>query len=108
MIDVPGLTPRSPVITEGPVLVTDSPANTAKLSAVASGTGVAMAWAGLDAMATITAAMVAAIKAAIQAEIARALGTTGVLNVIDRPTPMWGSGVWALFVTRKRPLLSLE
>ncbi len=45
MIAVPGLTPRSPLITDGPVLVTVEPASTAKLPAVPSGTTVAAAWA---------------------------------------------------------------
>ncbi len=38
---VPGLTPRSPEIADGPVLVTCWPASTAKLAAVPSGTAVA-------------------------------------------------------------------
>jgi hypothetical protein len=36
---LPGLTPRSPEMTEGPVLVTVVPANTAKLLAVPNPTG---------------------------------------------------------------------
>src|SRR5512132_4292415 len=39
--EVPGLNPRSPVTTVGPVFVTVEPARTAKLSAVPRGTGVA-------------------------------------------------------------------
>ena len=42
MTAVPGLTPRSPLIALGPVLVTVEPASTAKLSAVPRPTG---AWA---------------------------------------------------------------
>jgi hypothetical protein len=41
VIAVPGLTPRFPVMTEGPVFVTVEPASTAKLPAVPSGTAVA-------------------------------------------------------------------
>ena len=40
---VPGLTPRSPLIDEGPVLVTVEPASTAKLEAVPRPTAVASA-----------------------------------------------------------------
>jgi hypothetical protein len=39
VIAVPGLTPRSPAMFDGPVLVTVEPASTAKLAAVPSGTG---------------------------------------------------------------------
>ena len=45
-IDVPGLTPRSPVTTVGPVLVTALPPRTAKVAAVPSGMGAAVAPAG--------------------------------------------------------------
>jgi len=60
---VPGLTPRSPEITDGPVLVTVVPANTAKDVAVPSPTvgGAADADGAPTAMATITVAATAAV-----------------------------------------------
>ena len=45
VIAVPGLTPRSPLITDGPVFVTVWPPRTPKLSAVPSPTAGCAAWA---------------------------------------------------------------
>src|ERR1700761_5187214 len=45
--DVPGLTPRSPLTTDGPVFVTDWPPRTATLCSVPSGTSVATACAAV-------------------------------------------------------------
>jgi hypothetical protein len=52
---VPGLTPRSPSIVLGPVLVTVLPARTAKLAAVPRFTGAVAAPAGWEAMIATTA-----------------------------------------------------
>ncbi|MEU6940619.1 hypothetical protein [Streptomyces rubiginosohelvolus] len=62
------------------MLVTDSPASTAKLSAVPSGTGVAMANAGDDVTATIVAATVAASAAVIQEETMRRTARSDFLS----------------------------
>ena len=86
VIDVPGLTPRSPVITEDPVLVTDAPPSTAKLSTVPSGTAVAMAEAGVGVNAT--AAPATSTTAAADEDKTRLPGMPRTFsNFIDEPTP---------------------
>jgi len=55
VMEVPGLTPRSPLITDGPVLVTVEPARTAKLPAVPRPTGAVAAAAGPTPTAAIAA-----------------------------------------------------
>lgn len=64
VIAVPGLTPTSPLMALGPVLVTVEPANTAKLPAVPRSTGPVAAeapWAKKSMMAAKSAATIAEI-----------------------------------------------
>jgi hypothetical protein len=71
---VPGLTPRSPLMTLGPVLVTVCPARTAKLPAVPRPTGAVAATAGWAATNTAMAPAAATGPAASQAKPARRRG----------------------------------
>ena len=64
---VPGLTPRSPLMLLGPVLVTVVPARTAKLAAVPRSTGAVWARAGWEAMNMAMAPAAAAGTTASQA-----------------------------------------
>jgi hypothetical protein len=59
---VPGLTPRSPLMALGPVLVTVVPARTAKLPAVPRPTGAVAAVAGCEARNMATAIAPAAAE----------------------------------------------
>lgn len=83
LMAVPGLTPISPVMTDGPVLVIDSPARTAKASAVPRGTGVAMASAWVGVTATIAAATVAVSAAVSQPEMDRCRAMPRILSFIE-------------------------
>src|ERR1700729_2902831 len=85
LIAVPGLTPRSPVTVVGPVLVTDWPPRTAKLSTVPSGTADAMAEAGDGVSAT--AAPATSTTAATEEDRARRPGKPRTFSsFIDAPT----------------------
>src|ERR1700722_6426234 len=68
---VPGLTPRSPLMLLGPVLVTVVPARTAKLPAVPRPTGAVAAMAGWEAMNMAMAPAAATVRRASQAEPGR-------------------------------------
>ncbi len=70
VIEVPGDTPTSPVMVVGPVLVTDWPPNTAKLSAAPSGTATPIACALLG-----TNAIPAAASDSIRAPEIQAVNT---------------------------------
>src|ERR1700691_2222969 len=83
---VPGLTPRSPLMLLGPVLVTVVPARTAKLPAVPSPTGAVAATAGWEAISTTMGLGAATGPAASQAEPGRPRGARLPISDIMLPS----------------------
>lgn len=71
MKKAPGLTPRSPVMSDGPVFVISEPARTAKLVAEPSGTAVAIAFARVGVTTTTAEAITTARAVAIQTGVVR-------------------------------------